>query len=211
MGTVPIVRDCMKPIPLNIGVEDLLSEIITRRLIRDSGRNYSIGTVFSRGGFGYLKKTAHGWNSASKSIPFFLLTDLDTSACPSQLIVEWVPGTIHHNFFFRVAVREVEAWLIADYENLSYFLQVRKAKFPEHPELLDDAKGTLIAIASSSSSRQVRERIVPKLNSFAKQGRDYNACLGEFVDTEWNPQKAAARAPSLYRCIERLRNFDPEW
>jgi len=42
----------MSPIPVHLAVEDDLSEVVVRRLLFDVGRDYAIGTVFGRGGFG---------------------------------------------------------------------------------------------------------------------------------------------------------------
>jgi hypothetical protein len=64
----------MSPIPINIAVEDLLSEVVAKRLLMDSGQTFAVGVVYNRGGYGYLKRTAKGWNQAAKGKPFFLLT-----------------------------------------------------------------------------------------------------------------------------------------
>jgi hypothetical protein len=37
----------MRPIPINIAVEDLLSEAVAKRLLADSGRSFSIGVVYN--------------------------------------------------------------------------------------------------------------------------------------------------------------------
>ena len=80
------------PIPVNLAVEDELSEAVIRRLLRHSKRQYAIGTVYGRNGFGYLRKTIAGWNKAARGIPFLVLTDLDTYPCPTALIEDWMPG-----------------------------------------------------------------------------------------------------------------------
>ena len=67
----------MNPIPINVAVEDLLSESVSNRLIRESGGKFSMGTTFGRSGYGYLRKTIRGWNAAARSRPIFVLTDLD--------------------------------------------------------------------------------------------------------------------------------------
>jgi hypothetical protein len=201
----------MKPIPINIAVEDLLSEAVARRLLTDSGKGFSVGVVYNRGGNGYLRKTARGWNSAAKGTPFFLLTDLDAIACPSLLRSTWLSDTLHPNFIFRVAVREVESWLLADQASLASFLRVPKSICPEQPDDLFDPKATLIALASRSPLNLIKARIVPRAKSTAKQGRDYNGCLSEFVMTRWTPNQAALSSPSLDRCRRKLASFVPLW
>jgi hypothetical protein len=201
----------MTPIPINIAVEDLLSEAVAKRLLDDSGRSFSIGVVYNRGGNGYLRKTIQGWNNAAKSIPFFLLTDLDAVACPSALMSSWLPNTKHHNLIFRVAVKEVESWILADRANFSSFLGLSKSRLPQQPDELPDPKATLIRLASNSPRSLIRSRIVPRSKSTAKQGRDYNGCLCEFVATIWKPNEAELNSLSLRRCRQRLTEFQPSW
>jgi len=201
----------MRPIPINIAVEDLLSEAVAKRLLADSGRSFSIGVVYNNGGNGYLRKTVRGWNNAAKGTPFFLLTDLDADACASALMASWLPNSIHPNLIFRVAVREVESWLLADRTNFSNFLGIAKAKLPEWPDELPDPKATLVGLASKSSRNQIKARIVPRPKSTAKQGRDYNGCLCEFVSKIWKPNEAELNSPSLYRCRQKLTEFQPSW
>jgi hypothetical protein len=53
----------MRPIPINIAVEDLLSEAVAKRLLADSGRSFSIGVVYNHGGNGYLRTLLSGYFS----------------------------------------------------------------------------------------------------------------------------------------------------
>ena len=198
-------------IPINIAVEDLLSEAVATRLLADSAKNFAVGVVYNRGGYGYLKKTVPGWNNAAKGTPFFLLTDLDAWPCPPSLMASWLSDPIHRNLVFRVAVREVESWLLADRLNFASFLKVHKARIPERPDELLDPKATLVAIASRSPSAHIKSRLVPGRLSTARQGRDYNGCLTEFVATKWSPLEAAVNSPSLARCRESLAKFSPVW
>ena len=110
----------MSLIPINLAIEDELSEVVLLKLLASSNR-YAVGSCFRRGGYGYLKKTIDGWNKASKSIPFVILTDLDKSECPIALLEQWLTVPRNSNLLFRVAVREVESWLLADRVNFSTF------------------------------------------------------------------------------------------
>ena len=170
-----------------------------------------IGTPYRRGGFGYLRRTVRGWNAAARGVPFVLLTDLDTRRCPAELINEWLGVPKHHNLLFRVAVREVESWLLADSAGLSTFLGVGRNLVPSDPDLLPDPKLTLINLARRSRQRMIRESIVPPRGSTAKQGRDYNGCLCGFVRNHWDLDTAMAGSPSLNRTVNRLSNFAPVW
>jgi hypothetical protein len=201
----------MITIPVNLGTEDELSERVLLQITRRVRRGYYVGTAYRRGGFGYLRRTVAGWNRAAQGRPFIVLADLDNHTCPRALIDEWLPQPQHPNLLFRVAVREVEAWLLADSKNLSLFLGVREDAIPVDPESLQDPKRALIELARSSRSSSVRDRIVPKRGSTAKQGPDYNGCLGGFVTTHWDFRVATKRSPSLARAVKTLTKFKPLW
>ncbi len=201
----------MNPIPVNLAVEDELSEAVLRRLAAESGRSYSVGTVCRRGGFGYLKNTIRGWNAAAKGVPFVVLTDLDRTECAPQLIRDWLPEPVHPNLLLRIAVREVEAWLLADRYSIATFLRCALKHVPQAPESLADPKRRLVELARESRSAEVRARVAPKRGSTAQQGPEYNACLSEFVSGEWNPIAAGANSASLERALNALRRFQPVW
>jgi hypothetical protein len=167
--------------------------------------------VHRSGGYGYLRRTIAGWNEAARGGPWLVLTDLDRAECPRALIDEWLPQPQHPNLLFRVAVREVEAWLLADRENLARYLGVSTRLFPPDPDSLPDAKRSLIELARRSRGRAVRESIVPRQGSTAKQGGDYNGFLGRFVMDAWNIKAASVRSPSVDRTIAVLARFEPIW
>lgn len=75
-----------------------------------------------------------GWNRAAKGTPFVVLTDLDTAPCPGELIKSWLANDQHPNLLFRVAVREVESWLMADTDNFAHYIATRKTLMPEDPD-----------------------------------------------------------------------------
>jgi len=194
-------------IPINLAVEDALSEAVLRKILQ---ARYNVGDCYKRGGFGYLKKNIRGFNNASKGMPHIVLTDLDMGACAPTLIEEWLQVPIHHNLLFRVAVREVESWVLADRDRFAEFLGIRKTLVPENVDAIDDPKKCLIDLARKSK-RNLREDIVPTKGSTAKQGPDYNGRLISFVEKFWNPYEAMHNSPSLDRTIRAVKNFQPEW
>jgi len=202
----------MSPIPVHLAVDDDLSELVIRRLLLDTGRNYSVGNVFGRGGFGYLQSKAKNWNAAAAAgTPILLLTDLDHHPCPSGLIKDWLEVDLHANLVFRVAVREVESWVLADREGFADFLGISDVVIPVQPDQIPDPKQSLVNLARRSPRRTLRESIVPRQGSTAVQGPDYNTCLGGFVRKQWNRNAAVQRSPSLSRAWKRLMVFEPTW
>jgi len=196
-------------ISINIAIEDDLSEAIALRLLDFTQRNFVVQGTIHSGGFGYLRKRIVSINQAAKGIPFFVLTDLDAAICPSDLKQSWLQQPINPNLLFRVAVHEVEAWLLGDREGMAALLGVRDELIPFLPETLPDPKRSLIDLARRSRSSSLRRQLVPKAGSTAKQGPEYNACLIPFVNQRWSPQEARIHCPSLNSCIERLLAFQP--
>jgi hypothetical protein len=194
-------------IPIHLAVEDDLSERILRQLLIDSGRSFHVGHVINRGGYGYIKSKIDGLNKSARGLAFLVLTDLDKHRCPPALIQEWLSGPISPNLIFRVAVREVEAWILGDRENFARFLGISVNHVPPNPEALDDPKRTLVQLASRARTADIRRRLVPRRNMSAVQGPEYNSCLTEFVVSSWNSSASSLVCPSLAKCCERIREF----
>jgi hypothetical protein len=197
------------PIPINLVVEDVLSEAVLRTILRQLRRRYAVGTCFSQGGFGYIRKTIRGFNNAAKGTPFLVLTDLDKTECPPVLINEWLSDPKHPNLLFRVAVREVEAWILAHREAFAKFVGIRKESIPQDLDTIDDPKQLLINLASKSRYRELREAIVPPSGSTAKVGPDYNGRLITFVKNYWKAQVAMRYSPSLHGTMDAVTKFKP--
>jgi|SRR5579863_10504226 len=202
----------MSPIPIHLATEDELSEVVIRKLLSETGRNYSVGTVFGGGGFGYLSKRANNWNAAAAAgTPILLLADLDKHRCPSALIGKWLDREPHANLIFRVAVKEVESWLLADREGIADFLRISDALIPLQADQLPDPKLMLVNLARRSRVRALRDSITPRQGSTALQGPDYNGCLGDFVRNRWQRAAAIQRSPSLRRAWQKMMVFEPVW
>lgn len=197
------------PIPIHIAVEDFLSEMVLRIMLEQSGRHFAVGVCLGLTGFGYLKKNIAGFNKAAKGTPFLLLADLDQAECPPILINEWLTVLKHNNLIFRVAVREVESWLLAHRKAFAGFLGIRESLVPSRPDELEDPKRVLIELTAGSRKRSLREAIIPARGSTAKIGPDYNGALISFVQNRWNVQKAAERSPSLSRAFNTVKRFQP--
>lgn len=201
----------MSEIPIDVAVEDQLSEQVVLKLLEVANRSFHVGTTYRRGGFGYLRRTINGWNAAAKGRPFIVLTDLDDGKCPSALIAEWLTSDIHPNLIFRIAVREVEAWLLADSENLATYLRISAKHLPGDPDSLSDPKASLIDLAKRSRASDVRANLVPRPGSTAKQGPGHNEFLGAFVQRKWDVRAAAEQSRSLKRALSRIEDFQPIW
>ncbi len=154
-------------------------------------------------GFGRLKiKTPNFHQMGAHGLPVLMLTDLDRHLCPSEMIDQWLGQAPSAGFLFRICVREVEAWLLAHREAIARFLGVRIERCPSAPEMLQDPKAALIALAQHSPDRKIRLGFKPSGTSTI--GPDYNRLLNEFISTSWDAAIAAQSAPSLKRARARL-------
>jgi hypothetical protein len=199
------------PIPICMAVEDELTESLALRILQTISTEYAIETIYNRGGYGYLRKTIGGYNNAAKGMPFLVGTDLDRYPCPTALLADWLAHPKHHNLLICVAVREAEAWVLADCKNFAQFIGISPELVPVNVEALPDPKDTLIRLARKSRWKQLRDDICPSLKSTSKIGPNYNARLGNFVNTNWDPTVARTKSRSLDRMINRLVEFRPQW
>ena len=193
---------------LNIAVEDTVSEEVIRRLVRDYRPDARINHCYGRTGYGLLRKRILNWNIAASRLPFLVLTDLDKAACAPSLIREWLPQGVHPNLLLRVAVREIESWILADYQGWSIFLGLNPTPLSMDVEELGDAKAALLKTVKKSR-RSLRADLLPQKGTSARVGPNYNGRIIEFVASHWQPEQARQRAASLDRTIRALQRFKP--
>lgn len=145
---------------------------------------------------------------SAQGMHYLALVDfMDTRlACPAEVVNQWLP---HRNkqMLFRVVVREIESWLLADTEAMANFLNVEKSFIPTEVEALTNPKQELINIARRSRSKSLRESLVPASQSTAREGILYNPEMIRFVREYWNPDKARINSQSLDKCIQRLEEI----
>lgn len=190
---------------VSLATEDALSESIGKRLIAAEGLD--LAHVLRKNGNGYLRGRIKNWCEFSRNVqPLILLTDLDDSVCPAALIERWLgTNTAPLDLLFRVAVHEIESWLLADHEAMKYLFGT-KVRLPSAPDALTDPKRHLLDLAKRAS-RPVRDDLVAPQGAIASQGVGYNARLCALVEEHWNPERASSRSPSLARARQRLRQL----
>lgn len=190
-------------------VEGDLDEAVLRRLVEEEGA--ILNRLYGRKGKQHLKQRLMGYNNAAHRSLWVVLMDLDRDFdCAPPLREECLPNPARY-MCFRIAVRMIETWLLADSRSLAQFLSVAVSKVPSSPEILDDPKHSMVRLAGHSRRREIREGMVPRPGSGRKVGPLYTSQLTEFVRTRWNPEVAAQKSDSLRRCRERIREFVESW
>lgn len=193
------------PVYVSAAVEGSVDEAVVQRLIAHAGG--VPGTVYGKNGKTALRARVDGYNNAARVIPWIILVDLDGEYdCAPPLLHAWIPRP-SSQLSFRVAVRAVEAWFMADRENLARFLRIAAHRIPPEPESLPDPKRTLVDLARASRLRDIREDMVPRVGSGRAVGPAYPSRVIEYVRSAWRPETAARRAASLQRAIACLRRL----
>ena len=158
-------------------------------------------------GKGKIKKQIEAYNYAAQYNHYFIITDLDDSYnCAPLLVNEWLPKPKTSKFLFRVAVHEIESWLLADRENFSTFFSISKALIPLNPDNEQNPKQTVISLAKRSKKREIREDVVP-IDNFARIGPGYNLQLQKYIQNNWDIELARKNSPSLDKAIKSLERF----
>jgi hypothetical protein len=199
----------MPDICVNLVFEDSLSGSVLQRLLSQSRQKYLVGSVHRSGGFGWIKSKITGFNQSAKGMPYLILTDLDVCECAPTLIRQWLAVPKDPNLLFRVAVREVEAWLLGCREQFAAFLGVQENRIPVDVDAIQNPKEFVVALSRRSKKRDIRLDLVPEEGSTAKVGRNYNGRLMHFVQDSWDPAVASSCSPSLRRTIDALDQFQP--
>ena len=187
-----------------LATEDELSEAVGKRLLIDAGYQLEPDPLLRRNGSGYLRSKMDSWYEIAKRKPVFLLTDLDRTVCPAELRAAWIGNRKpSENLVMRVAVREIEAWLLADHQALKTIVGSR-GSLPMDPDALPDPKQYFLRLIAKQARRDIREELVADTGAIASQGIGYNARLSHLVATIWSPERAALRSRSLQRARIRL-------
>jgi hypothetical protein len=193
---------CWAPIALSAAVEGILDDAVLRRIAREL--DLELAAVYICGGKQNLKQKADAYNRAAWYAPWILLVDLDRDECAPRLRDAWLPSP-NAGMCLRIAVREVESWLLADRERIAKFLGVPIGKVPREPDLLEDPKGTVVDLARHSRQRDVREDMLPRPKGGRSEGPAYASRLIEFAQDAWRPSVAEKHSDSLRRCQQAIR------
>lgn len=187
-------------------VEGRLDGAVGRQIVEYVGGE--VHAVYGNRGFGYIKRKLPAFNQAATGMPILALVDLmDTEEdCVVAARDKWLPSP-HPQMVFRLVVREIESWLMADRAMIAQFLSVSRRKIPRHPEEVLDPKQTLINLARASRNGTIRRLLVPSAGSTATEGPAYTDEMIRFVQSAWNVENAARQAESLNRCISAVERL----
>jgi hypothetical protein len=191
-------------VPVYLVVEDLIQEEVARKVIGHAAPKIEISAVLRHGGAAYIDYNMKRFLLASRQRHFIVIRDLDHEECAPILARKLIPASAaSQRLLLSIAVREVEAWLIADSDSMGTYLGI--GRVPLNPEGIGDPKEYLVNLARKSRKRAIREAMVPV--GMARVGPLYNATLVQFIRSYWRVALASRRAPSLDRFLQKVKEF----
>ncbi len=193
---------------VTLAVEDVLSEAVGRKLIAMANPQFVVEQVIGNQGFGFLKTKVRALNNAAHNgVVSIIIADLDECGCPDKLRRDWLGLDIHPNLMFRVAVKEVEAWLLADHVGLASYFAIPEGRIPQLSDAIANPKQVVVNLARRSRKSSLRKAMVPLNNSRSAVGSEYNNFMLEFIRSGWSLARARRRSRSLDKAYIALQNF----
>lgn len=193
-------------ISAHVAVEGPTDEVILRPLLAHAGIAPP-AFFLGKKGKGHLDQNIKRYNRAAETQPFIVVRDLDhDEPCAPELVARLLPSP-SENLLLRIAVRQVESWLLADRQAIASHFAVPKTAIPHTPDSLDNPKRALVACLQRSRRREVRERMTPRPDSGAVVGPEYPSGIEAFVEQSWSVARAAEGSPSLARCVAAMERL----
>jgi hypothetical protein len=191
---------------VKLAAEGDLDLAVLRRIAEEAGLDVS--EEFGRRGKNHLDRRIGGYNVAARFEPWIVLRDLDedqpcAGALAAKLLAE--PAAF---MCFRIAVRAVESWLVADWKPFATEFGIRRRISALPADDMHDPKQTVLEALWASKDREIREAMV-RINTGGAHaiGPEYNVRLGAYAARSWRPAIAANRSPSLRSARRRVEEL----
>jgi hypothetical protein len=194
---------------ITLGVEDLPGELVLRRLVRQHRRLHVRNEVRGLQGEGYLKANLPFWNRAARSFPMLVLLDLDRGCAPGKRSAV-LADPPHPNLLLRIAVVEVESWLLADHDAMAAWAGIPSSKLVADADAVSDPKQLLVNLVRRHGGARLKRLIVPHEGDRRQTAPGYNDGMRDLIDRHWDPDRAEARSPSLCRARQRIAEWRPQ-
>lgn len=190
-----------------LAVEDVITEAVARKIVSAIRPDLAITNVIGQRGRGYIQRRARELNRSATSLKVLIIADLNSaSTCAPDLRLSWF-GTARPHALFRVAVMEVESWVLADRPHAASMLGVPVDRIPMKTDEIRDPKEYIVRLARRSRFPRIRRELVPDRGSTATVGPAYNPRLIAFITNTWDPIAGAHVSESLARAIHRIEGW----
>lgn len=189
--------------------EDRLTQAVLLKCISSALPNYSVARSEVKNGRGNVLRELGAYANLAQAMPVLIGVDLDGDECAPTLLANWGQLPPQPGLLLRVAVREIEAWVLADKRRVASFLGAAPNEVPMRPDTLDDPKRSLLEVAREHARAELRADLVPRNYdaSYPRIGPAYNLRMCDFVAKRWRPQVAREKSESLDRAMAALEQL----
>lgn len=183
--------------------------VVAAKLLPFCGHDF--GDIYGEKGYQYIRdKAAVFHHLATEHSGVLILTDFRDAGieCIPTAVHEYILRKVPHppkTFLCRFAVSEIESWLMADRKGIADYMGISVSRVPLQPENERYPKKILVDLARFSRKRRIREGMALPHGHRASVGPEYMSCISEFITDFWDIETAMDGAPSLMRCVCRLR------
>jgi hypothetical protein len=188
-----------------IAAEDSVTLAIARKVVATVAGEGEIITVCPGGRSKLKARIPSLVRSCYGGLKVVVCADLDMDPCLVRTRELWLPNGVPQNMALAFAVREADAWLLAD-PGIGRFLS-SSVPVPVDPEVIQDPKAALLNMARNSRSRAIREAMIHPNGSLTRVGPGYNATLINFISSGWDIEESLRRSASFRRFRERVINL----
>lgn len=186
-------------------VEGHVDRVVCEKLLRSRDVAVDPRRIIITNGKSKLDARLAHYNKAARHGGWLVLRDADRDAgdCPAALRRSLLTVPQSPPLCLRLAVRTVEAWLLADAEAFSSHFAVVRSRIPVDPEGELRPKEALVNACRASQRRDVRVGMTPPAGKTGV-GPEYTTFLSDYCRRSWRPDVAAASAPSLTRALREI-------
>lgn len=132
---------------MSIAVEGISDVEAVKKLLNSRSIAVDESQIFVSRGKANLDRKLANYNAAAAHRPWFVLRDADRDEgdCPAAIRKTRLPLAVQNSAMcFRLAVRSLEAWLLADVDAFAATFAVARASVPVDVEQLADPKRSLV-------------------------------------------------------------------
>jgi len=189
--------------------EDKLTQAVLHKCIQVYLPEFQISRSEVKGGRGNVQRELNAYSNLAKVLPVLVGVDLDGDECAPALLRKW-QGTYqsHDNFLMRIAVREIESWVLADRKRFAKFIDGKSDDISKNPDAFEDPKLELLTLANQTAKAELRRELVPRnFGRYPRIGPAYNLQMCKFVLEKWRPHVAKNYSNSLSRAITAIQTL----
>lgn len=191
--------------------EDPVHEMILQGIFISLEINSASFQVLPMRGKTQIDKNIKRYAKASISKRIIILRDLDNDApCAPHFRSKWLNGIDEQtktdkSFVSRLAVREGEAWLIADKDWCKTYLKIRESDLIKiKPESLSHPKEALLKLIDQGALRpRQKNDFLRRDGGNLHQATAYNDSLKAHMEN-WSAERARLNSHSLDRAIKAI-------